>query len=141
MSAAVRVKCYSGNRPAEKVERCRRCGADICFTAGKSGKRYPCEVMRTPSESFTRSYNMGYCPWKPHNREACNARIAQTVSSNNWRYQEQALHEDFERDVRLAGFDGFESMLDWRDEVCDVITRARGGVTPAAARQSEGRLA
>lgn len=56
------------------VVECKFCGAEIAWVESKrTGKRYPAIVVRTPSESATRMYNLRVAPWQPHTREICEA--------------------------------------------------------------------
>src|SRR4051794_6570973 len=59
------------------VRECKYCGADIAWIKSKrTGKHYPANVYRLPSESAYRSHNVRVAPWDVHTREKCEANKA-----------------------------------------------------------------
>lgn len=61
-------------RETHKVVECKHCGAEIAWVKSKrTGKSYPAQVVRTPSESATRLYNLRVAPWEPHTRAICES--------------------------------------------------------------------
>lgn len=75
MSAAAETALNLADRSQSlPVVECKFCGAEIAWcTSKRTGKRYPAQVVRTPSESATRLYNLRVAPWQPHTRAICEA--------------------------------------------------------------------
>lgn len=64
------------------VRACKFCGAEIAWVKSKrTGKNYPANVYRTPSESATKLYNLRVAPWDAHTRKQCEERQAERTET------------------------------------------------------------
>lgn len=95
-------------RERHPVCECKYCGREIVWLTSKRGKRYPADVIHSPSESMYRQFNLRVAPWQGAHR--CPPKVEWVTAEQLAEYGEvwERYRAAVNAHTNLRGVDDFD---------------------------------